>query len=63
MKAAAKRRSQAEVGCGVGPRREVYGALAGRLIAEQVRSFVPTEEVDEIRIGSDLSKVACDFFN
>ena len=35
MRAAAKRRSQAELGCGVGPRREVYGALAGRLTAER----------------------------
>jgi hypothetical protein len=34
MRAAAKRRSQAEVGCGVGL-REVYGALAGRLTAER----------------------------
>jgi len=35
MRAAAKRRSQAELGCGLGPRREVYGALAGRLAAER----------------------------
>ena len=35
MRAAAKRRSQAELGCGVGPRREVYGALAGRLTAKR----------------------------
>ena len=35
MRAAAKRRSQAELGCGVGPRRGVYGALARRLIAER----------------------------
>ena len=35
MRAAAKRRSQAELGCGVGPRRGVYGALAGRLTAER----------------------------
>ena len=34
MRAAAKRRSQAELGCGVGLRREVYGALAGWLTAE-----------------------------
>ncbi len=34
MRAAAKRRSQAEWRCGVGPRRGVYGALAGRLTAE-----------------------------
>ena len=34
MRAAAKRRSQAELGWGVGPRRGVYGALAGRLTAE-----------------------------
>src|ERR1700692_841230 len=31
----AKRRSQAELGCGVGPRRGVYGAVAGRLTAKQ----------------------------
>ena len=35
MRAAAKRRSRAELGCGVGPRRGVYGALARRLIAER----------------------------
>ena len=35
MRAAAKRRSQAELGRGVGPRRGVYGALAGRLTAER----------------------------
>src|SRR5271155_1364647 len=35
MRAAAKRRSQAELGCGVGPRRGVYGALVGRLTAER----------------------------
>ena len=34
LRAAAKRRSQAELACGVGPRCEVYGALAGRLIAQ-----------------------------
>jgi len=33
MRAAAERRSQAELGCGVGPRRGVYGARAGRLTA------------------------------
>ncbi len=30
-----KRRSQAELECGVGPRRGVYGALAGRLTAQR----------------------------
>src|ERR1700721_2730471 len=35
MRAAAKRRSQAELKCGVGQRREVYGALAGQLTAER----------------------------
>jgi hypothetical protein len=35
LRAAAKRRSQAEFGCGVGPRRGVYGAFAGRLTAER----------------------------
>ena len=35
MRAAAKRRSQAELGCGVEPRRGVYGALAGRLTAQR----------------------------
>jgi hypothetical protein len=34
-RAGAKRRSQAELGCGVGPRRGVYGALAGRLTAKR----------------------------
>jgi hypothetical protein len=34
IKAAAKRRSQAALGCGVRPRRGVYGALVGRLTAE-----------------------------
>ena len=35
MRAAAKRRSQAELGCGAGPRCVVYGALAGRSPAER----------------------------
>ena len=35
MRAAAKRRSQAESGWRVGPRRGVYGALAGRLTEQQ----------------------------
>src|ERR1700692_1006779 len=35
MRAAAKRRSHAELWCGVGPRRKVYGALVGRLTAER----------------------------
>jgi hypothetical protein len=35
MRAAAKRRSQAELRCGVGPRRGVYGELAGRLTEER----------------------------
>jgi len=39
LRAAAKRRSQAELRCGAGPRREVYGALAGRLIAERRVEF------------------------
>ena len=40
MRAAAKRRSQAELGGGVGPRRGVYGALAGRLTAERREAIV-----------------------
>ena len=39
MRAAAKRRSQAGVGGTVGPRRGVYGALAGRLTAEPPRGL------------------------
>ena len=35
LRAAAKRRSQEGLGYGVGPRRGVYGALAGRLTAER----------------------------
>ena len=42
LRAAAKRRSQAEVGCGAGPRGEVYGALAERLTAELTRYFFET---------------------
>ena len=44
MRAAAKRRSQAELGCGVGPRRGVYGALAGRLTAERREPVVGKQE-------------------
>jgi hypothetical protein len=44
LRAAAKRRSQAELGCGAGPRREVYGALAGRLTAKR-------REIDSKAIG------------
>ena len=40
MRAAAKRRSQVESAWGVGPRREVYGARAGRLTAERRGSDV-----------------------
>jgi len=39
MRAAAKRRSQAELGCGVGPRGRVHGALVGRLTAKCRGSF------------------------
>jgi hypothetical protein len=35
IRAAAKRRSQAELGCGLGPRGGVYGALTGRLTAKR----------------------------
>jgi len=44
MRAAAKRRSQAELGCGVGPRREAYGALAGRLTAERRGMLLDKQE-------------------
>src|SRR5713101_3496425 len=55
MRAAAKRRSQAELGCGVGPRRGVYGAFAGRLTAKR-RSYRPRidrggRESRQIRAG------------
>jgi hypothetical protein len=40
MRAAAKRRSHAELGGGVGPRGGVYGALVVRLTAERREAIV-----------------------
>jgi hypothetical protein len=54
MRAAAKRRSQAELGCVVGRDAEFYGALVGRLTAE--RRFGSASEEPPIRkrrIGRD----------
>ena len=47
MRAAAKRRSQAELGCGVGPRGEVYGALAGAAHSAVPRHRVEWREVSK----------------
>jgi len=54
MRAAAKPRSQAELECGVEPRRGVYGALVGRLTAErrgmvlgQGKGMIDADEVSE----------------
>jgi hypothetical protein len=59
LRAAAKRRSQAELGCGVGPRRGVYGALAGRLTAERRVGIAGLKGIEIERVaGSENEKGA-----
>jgi hypothetical protein len=58
MEAAAKRRAQAELGGGVGPRREVYGALAGRLTAKALRQMQHWTDIQVVsEPGGDFRSV------